>query len=122
MEAINIIGVLCLILTFFATIGLFILWRFSNILFQLEHDRVYKVEKVELENKALWLALENLGVTPDEAIMIGDNANDVNAAKGAGIPVIVCRFGYTHGPAEDLEGDLIIEGFDDLPDAFDRLP
>ena len=63
MEAINIIGVLCLILTFFATIGLFILWRFSNILFQLEHDRVYKVEKLELENKALWLALENLGVT-----------------------------------------------------------
>ncbi len=63
MEAINIIGVLCLILTFFATIGLFILWRFSNILFQLEHDRIYKVEKVELENKALWLALENLGVT-----------------------------------------------------------
>ena len=63
MEAINIIGVLCLIPTFFATIGLFILWRFSNILFQLEHDRVHKVEKLELENKALWLALENLGVT-----------------------------------------------------------
>ena len=63
MEAINIIGVLCLILTFFATIGLFILWRFSNILFQLEYDRLHKVERVELENKALWLALENLGVT-----------------------------------------------------------
>lgn len=63
MEAINIIGVLCMILTFFATIGLFILWRFSNILFQLERDRLHKVERLEVENQALWLALENLGVT-----------------------------------------------------------
>ncbi|MHA1597284.1 MAG: phosphoglycolate phosphatase, partial [Alphaproteobacteria bacterium] len=45
----------------------------------------------------LQAALEKLGVGPDEAIMVGDNANDVNAAKGADIPVIVCRFGYTNG-------------------------
>lgn len=67
-------------------------------------------------------ALEKLGVTSEEAVMIGDNANDVNAAKGAGIPVIVCRFGYTKGPAEDLNGDVIIEHFDALPDAFSELP
>jgi phosphoglycolate phosphatase len=62
----------------------------------------------------LLAALDKLGFTPGEAIMIGDNANDVNAAKGAGIPVVVCRFGYTKGPAENLNGDLIIDHFDDL--------
>ena len=70
----------------------------------------------------LQAALEKLGVAAADAVMVGDNANDVNAARAAGIPVIVCRFGYTKGPAEDLNGDLIIEHFDDLPDAFARLP
>ena len=62
----------------------------------------------------LLAALDKLRLAPDQAVMIGDNANDVNAAKGAGIPVIVCRFGYTKGPAENLGGDLIIDHFDDL--------
>jgi phosphoglycolate phosphatase len=57
----------------------------------------------------------------ENAIMIGDHANDVNAARGAGMPVIICRFGYTNGPAENLEGDLVIDHFDELPDAFAQL-
>ncbi|MBT6406992.1 MAG: HAD-IA family hydrolase, partial [Rhodospirillaceae bacterium] len=70
----------------------------------------------------LLAALEKLDIGVDAAVMIGDNANDVNAAKGADIPVIVCRFGYTNGPAEDLDGDLVIDHFDDLPNAFAELP
>jgi len=62
----------------------------------------------------LLAALEKLGLDPEQAVMVGDNANDVNAAKGAGIKVVVCRFGYTKGPAENLGGDLIIDHFDDL--------
>ena len=69
----------------------------------------------------LQAALEKLDVQAHEAVMIGDNANDVNAARGASIPVIVCRFGYTKGPAEDLDGDLIIDHFDDLPGVFSDL-
>lgn len=70
----------------------------------------------------LQAALDKLGAAPGQAVMIGDNANDVNAARGAGVPVIVVRFGYTKGPAENLSGDLIIDHFDELPDAFKRLP
>jgi phosphoglycolate phosphatase len=66
----------------------------------------------------LLAALDRLGVSPEQVVMVGDNANDVNAARGAGIPVIVCRFGYTKGPAENLKGDLIIDHFDDLVDAI----
>ena len=70
----------------------------------------------------LGAALEKLGHGADAGVMIGDNANDVNAARGTGVPVIVVRFGYTKGPAENLGADLIIDSFDDLPDAFARLP
>ncbi len=69
----------------------------------------------------LLAALDKLGIAAKQAIMVGDNANDVNAAKAALIPVIVCRFGYTKGPAEDLGGDMIIDHFDDLPEAIARL-
>jgi len=69
----------------------------------------------------LQAALEKLGINAEQAAMVGDNANDVNAAKGAGIPVIVCRFGYTKGAAENLDGNLIIDHFDDLPDAISTL-
>ncbi|MBC8339747.1 MAG: phosphoglycolate phosphatase [Rhodospirillales bacterium] len=70
----------------------------------------------------LQAALDNLGAGQGEAVMVGDNANDVNAARGTGIPVIVARFGYTKGPAENLGADLIIDHFDDLPAAFEQLP
>jgi len=70
----------------------------------------------------LLAALEKLGKEPASAVMVGDNANDVNSAKAAGLPAIVCRFGYNQGPAENLGGDLIIEHFDELPEAFKELP
>ncbi len=69
----------------------------------------------------LLAALEIMKISPKNAIMIGDHANDVKAGRAAGIPVIICRFGYTNGPAENLEGDLVIDHFDELPDAFFRL-
>ena len=62
----------------------------------------------------LLAALDKLGLSADQAVMVGDNANDVNAARGGSIAVIVCRFGYTKGPAEDLGGDRIIDHFDEL--------
>ncbi len=69
----------------------------------------------------LLAALDIMKISPKNAIMIGDHANDVNAARAAEVPVIICRFGYTNGPAENLDGDLVIDHFDELPDAFFRL-
>ena len=69
----------------------------------------------------LLAALDIMKISPKNAIMIGDHANDVNAARAAKLPVIICRFGYTNGPAENLKGDLVINHFDDLPSAFLRL-
>lgn len=55
------------------------------------------------------------------AVMIGDSANDVAAARQAGIPVIVVGWGYTAIPARELGGDILIERFSELPDALARL-
>lgn len=69
----------------------------------------------------LLAALDVMNISPKNAVMIGDHANDVNAARAAGLPVIICRFGYTNGPAENLNGDIVIGHFDELPGAFFRL-
>ena len=69
----------------------------------------------------LLAALKIMNISPKNAVMIGDHANDVNAARASQLPVIICRFGYTNGPAENLKGDLVINHFNDLPDAFFQL-
>ncbi len=47
--------------------------------------------------------------------MVGDSAPDVEAAKGAGIPVIAVAWGYTEIPAHDLGADVVVENFHDIP-------
>ncbi|HEU4987417.1 MAG TPA: phosphoglycolate phosphatase [Rhizobiaceae bacterium] len=58
---------------------------------------------------ALLLALQQLGVSPEEALMVGDSATDVAAARAAGMPVVLVRGGYTRVPIEDLGADFICE-------------
>lgn len=52
------------------------------------------------------------------AVMIGDSANDVAAARAAGLPVIAVTFGYTRVPARDLGADRLIDHFDELDAAI----
>lgn len=56
-----------------------------------------------------------LGAQPSTTIMVGDSANDVAAARAAGVPVIVVTFGYTATPAHQLGADAVIDRFDALP-------
>ncbi len=58
-------------------------------------------------------ALEELGVSPDEAIAFEDSRNGVRAARMAGVPVILSRGIYTlHEPAS--EATLSIDCFANL--------
>lgn len=61
------------------------------------------------------------GGDPARAIMVGDGAPDVQAAKHAGVPCVVVTFGYTPIPPEDLGGDVLIDHFGDLEEAVDGL-
>lgn len=62
-----------------------------------------------------------LGADPSETVMVGDNANDVGAARAAGIPVILRAGGYTPIPAEELGADGVINDFGELNDAIHHL-
>jgi phosphoglycolate phosphatase len=65
--------------------------------------------------------LTAMGVSGREALMVGDSRNDVIAARAAGIPVVVVRFGYAQGAPEALGGDLVIDRYEDLPAAAAKL-
>ncbi len=63
----------------------------------------------------LKVALEQLGAAAKNAVMVGDNANDLKAARGAGIKVVLATFGYTGIPAAELGADGLFSNFNDLP-------
>lgn len=66
-------------------------------------------------------ALEILECGREHALMVGDSAVDANAARAAGIPVILVTFGYTRTPVRELENDGIIDSFSELPAAIAAL-
>ena len=66
-------------------------------------------------------AIRLAGGDPARAVMIGDSDTDIKTAKAAGIPVIAVPFGYTDIPVYDLGPDAVIEHYDDLEAAIDRV-
>lgn len=52
------------------------------------------------------------------AVMIGDSATDVGAARAAGLPVICVDFGYSDRPVAELRPDQVISHMRDLPAAI----
>lgn len=58
---------------------------------------------------------------PARAMMVGDSASDVGAARGAGAPVIVYAHGYTDTAPELLGADAVFSHFDDVPGLASRL-
>ena len=50
-----------------------------------------------------------LGIPPGLLLMVGDSGNDVEAARGAGCPVLVVPYGYREGrPVHELGADGIV--------------
>lgn len=69
----------------------------------------------------LWLVAERLGLPKEDVLMVGDSANDVAAAKGAGVKVAVVRYGYTDIPADELNADFVMDDFRGLPAVLEKL-
>ncbi|TWA68141.1 phosphoglycolate phosphatase [Azospirillum brasilense] len=55
------------------------------------------------------------------AAMVGDNRNDVTAARAAGVPVVAMTYGYPRMPVQELGADMLLDRIADLPDALRRL-
>jgi phosphoglycolate phosphatase len=66
-------------------------------------------------------AVERLGATPEEAVMVGDNEHDAATARAAGIPCVLVTYGYARTPLASLEASATIGRFADLSDALGRL-
>ena len=67
------------------------------------------------------MLVERMGGLPDRAVMVGDSIHDVEAAHGAGLPAVLVSWGYTATPARELGAEAVIERFDALPGALERL-
>jgi phosphoglycolate phosphatase len=76
---------------------------------------------IKPDRRHLETAIAAVGGDLARAIMVGDAATDAGAARAAGVPLILVSFGYTEIPARDLGPDILIDHFDELPDACRRL-
>jgi phosphoglycolate phosphatase len=60
-------------------------------------------------------ACRALGSAPERTLMIGDSSNDAAAARAAGCPVVLVRYGYNHGePVERVDADGFVDRIDQL--------
>jgi phosphoglycolate phosphatase len=65
---------------------------------------------------------EALGVPPSQALMVGDSSNDAQAARAAGCPVVLVRYGYNHGePVDGVDADAHVDSLVDISQALSRV-
>ena len=58
---------------------------------------------------------------PHPAIVVGDSAVDVAAARAAGLPVIAVAWGYARRPAFELGADEVVDSFEQVPAMVEKL-
>lgn len=79
------------------------------------------VDRSKPDPDLLAVALEAVGVTASEALMIGDTLYDIEAGARAGVPVVALRCGGA--PERDLEGAIALyDDPADLSSQLDRSP
>ncbi len=68
----------------------------------------------------LLAAFDKLGVTPEQALYVGDSETDVLTARAAGVAVALVSHGYTVTPVAELDADWVLRSLADLPTIFRR--
>ncbi len=60
-------------------------------------------------------AREHFGIAASETLVVGDSANDILAARAAGLAVVCLSYGYNHGnDIRDSEPDAVIDSLTEL--------
>ena len=75
------------------------------------------LEKKKPDPLPLLHGAKELGVKPEESMMLGDSQSDVKAARAAGFDIICMSYGYNHG--EDIRNydpDAVIDSMTELRD------
>lgn len=69
-------------------------------------------EKKKPDPMPLLHAADLLGVSPENALMIGDSKSDVKAARAAGFHIFCMTYGYNHGEdIRDYNPDVVVDSF-----------
>jgi len=66
-------------------------------------------------------AIRMAGGDPAHAIMVGDSSVDIATAKAAGVPIVAVTFGYTDVPVHEQSPDAVIDHYDELIPAIERV-
>ena len=62
-------------------------------------------------------AAEQLGVKPENSLMLGDSMSDVKAARAAGFDIVCMSYGYNHGEdIRDYNPDAVVDSMDEVKD------
>lgn len=69
----------------------------------------------------LFAAIAAAGGDPADTVFVGDSITDTTTAKAAGVPVIAVSFGFSDRPAIELGADIVIDHYDELISALERL-
>ena len=65
-------------------------------------------------------AARYFAIPPEQGLLIGDSANDVKAARAAGLRIVCVSYGYNHGnDIRDSRPDAVIDSMAELPMLFD---
>jgi phosphoglycolate phosphatase len=65
--------------------------------------------------------IDEVGARREASVMIGDNENDTAAARAAGVPIVLMRYGYARVDPASLAADALLDHFGELPEALTRL-
>lgn len=66
-------------------------------------------------------AIRRAGGQRTSAVMVGDSATDLEAARGAGVPCVLVTYGYHQGRLSELCPDAWANRFEDVPSALVHL-
>ncbi len=76
-------------------------------------------ERKKPDPQPLLKTCEALGVDPAHALMVGDSSNDAQAARAAGCPVVLVRYGYNHGePVDGVDADAHVDTLTQIAQAL----
>ena len=65
--------------------------------------------------------VEAIGGEPEHAVMVGDSAVDLAAARDAGLPCVLMRYGYSSDPVDSLGAEAVLDRFSELAQFLPRL-
>ena len=68
-------------------------------------------------------ALNEMDVSTEECVLVGDSAHDIHAADAAGIPAIAVTYGYNQGVDLSTQNPFaVVQNFCEILPVFERCP